>query len=54
MTSDQKPLVSYDPDYGLATISGPGGFTQVPMRQVQAEAIAEALLIEFEVKKVIV
>lgn len=49
--SDQdERLVSYDPDASLATIIGPGGFTQIRTSQIQAEGIATVLGIRFEIK----
>jgi hypothetical protein len=55
MTESTKrmPLVSWDPDYGVATIIGPGGFTQIRIERAQAEAIARTLGIGLEVKAAI-
>lgn len=46
-----EPKVSYDPKSRLATVRGPGGFTQIVMQQSEAWAIAHALGIEFYVSK---
>jgi hypothetical protein len=43
--------VSYDPKSRLATIRGPGGFTQIQMERTEAWAIAHALGVEFYVSK---
>lgn len=40
--------VSFDPRLSLATITGPGGFTQVPMSERHARAIAIAFGVPFE------
>lgn len=43
--------VSWDPLASLASFSGPGGFTQIPMSQREARGIADALRIPFFVAK---
>jgi hypothetical protein len=43
------PSITYDPSYGLATFIGPSGFTQHPMREQDARAIAVALGLPFRV-----
>jgi hypothetical protein len=47
-----KPTVYFDPDYGLAKFSGPGGFAQCTMPKRSAENIARALGLLFVVKRV--
>lgn len=42
--------VEYDPIRLTATFFGPGGFTQYPMPQRNAEGIAQALRIPFKVR----
>lgn len=46
--------ISYDPDAGITTFIGPGGFTQLHTEEVTARAIATALGVEFEIRPVIV
>jgi hypothetical protein len=41
--------ISYDPDFGLATFVGPGGFTQVQISGQRAKAIAQVLGVPYEV-----
>lgn len=50
--NDQTPQVIYDPSYrdGLATFQGAGGFTQQPMTQQDARAIANVLGVPFRVQ----
>lgn len=47
MSDDAERYVEYDPEYRLALIRGPGGFTQVHMIEREAAAIAEALGIDY-------
>lgn len=49
MTKPMRPFVSFDVHLGLATFQGPGGFTQVYMSHTEANAIALALGVSFEV-----
>lgn len=47
--SDTTPRILYDPGRQAAMFSGPGGFTECPMPERSASAIACALGLPFKV-----
>lgn len=52
--SSKTSFIAHDPDSGLTTATGPGGFAQIYCGARAAAALAEALGIDFKVQRTII